>query len=111
MLIECHQSEEIHICDVAGRLDSLSSPILEQRLDAMISAGQTPLVIDCSGLEYVSSAGLRVFLAAQKKITISKTRMAICSASNGVREIFEISGFPAIIEFHTDRAAAVRSLS
>jgi anti-anti-sigma factor len=111
MQIEYHQSERIHICGITGRLDSLRSPILEQRLDAMISAGQTPLVIDCSGLEYLSSAGLRVFLAAQKKITISKARMAICSASKGVKEIFEISGFLAIIEFHADRAAAVRSLS
>ena len=50
-----------------GRLDGLSAPAVEEKVATLLSSGATRLVFDCSGIEYASSAGLRVFLSAAKK--------------------------------------------
>lgn len=72
-----------------GRLDTNTAPELESFFNANI--GDTDaLVIDCEKLEYVSSAGLRVLLSAQKKM---KNSMKLINVCESVMEVFEITGF------------------
>lgn len=76
---------------LAGRLDTVTSP----ELDAIISSeldGVTDLTLDLKGLEYISSAGLRVLLRAQKKMAAAGT-MKLINVSPIILEIFEITGF------------------
>lgn len=80
---------------ISGRLDTNSSPKLEAVLRQSMS-GVTELVFDFSGVEYLSSAGLRVLLAAQKVMN-RQGSMKLIGVSAEVMEVFEITGFSDIL--------------
>ena len=67
MTIEINKNEHEIIIAVCGRLDTVTAPVLEQRIGEIIIGVKT-LILDFEGLEYISSAGLRVLLGTQKKI-------------------------------------------
>ena len=78
-----------------GRLDTTTAPELEHALQELLP-GMTELTLDFSGLDYLSSAGLRVLLYAQK--TMSKQgSMKLTGVNEGVMEVFEITGFSGIL--------------
>lgn len=76
---------------LTGRLDTLTAPQLEKELDL---DGVTRLVFDLKALEYISSAGLRVMLGAQKKM-MKQGEMELLNVSDIVREVFDMTGFSA----------------
>ena len=80
---------------IAGRLDTNSSPKLEAELRQSVN-GVTELVFDFSGVEYISSAGLRVLLAAQKVMN-RQGSMKLIGVNADVMEVFEITGFSDIL--------------
>ncbi len=78
-----------------GRLDTITSPELEEELKASLENART-LVLDFEKLEYISSAGLRVLLSAQK--TMAKHgKMKLTHVNETVMEIFEVTGFADIL--------------
>jgi anti-sigma B factor antagonist len=80
---------------IEGRLDTTTAPELEKELKASYD-GVKELVLDLSTLEYISSAGLRVLLSAQK--TMSKQGgMVVTGANDDIMEIFEVTGFSDIL--------------
>jgi len=72
-----------------GRLDTTTSPLLQDALDL---DGVTELVFDFSALEYISSAGLRVLITAQKSMNAAGGTMEIRGANDTVRNVFDITG-------------------
>ena len=76
---------------LAGRLDTMTAPELEKVLDEVLPETKE-LVLDCADLEYISSAGLRVILKAQKAIA-KKGTMKLIHVGEIVKEVFEITGF------------------
>ncbi len=81
---------------LSGRLDTTTAPELEKELKNSIT-GVTDLTLDFEGLEYISSAGLRVLLSAQKAMNASKGKMKIVGANEIVKEIFDVTGFSDIL--------------
>ena len=80
---------------LTGRLDTTTAPELEQELKASLD-GVSALTIDMAALEYISSAGLRVLLSAQK--TMSKQgEMKVVHVGETIMEIFEVTGFSDIL--------------
>ena len=75
---------------VKGRLDTTSAPDLQDEISDL--EGVSELVFDLAGLDYLSSAGLRVFLVAQKAMNASGGKMEIRSPNDVVRNVFEITG-------------------
>ena len=83
------------IYTLSGRLDTVTAPDLERSLqDELGDAGG--LILDFSGLEYISSAGLRVLLAAQKAMN-SQGSMKLIHVSETIMEIFDVTGFSEIL--------------
>jgi anti-sigma B factor antagonist len=80
---------------VAGRLDTITAPELETSLRASY-AGVSKLVLDFAALDYVSSAGLRVILQAQKTMN-KQGEMVIRNVNEGINEVFEVTGFIDIL--------------
>ena len=80
---------------VSGRLDTTTAPQLEAELKRSLE-GITELDFDFSGLEYLSSAGLRVLLAAQKAMN-QQGKMTIRHVNETIMEVFEITGFSEIL--------------
>lgn len=80
---------------ISGRLDTTTAPELESELDSFISEAKA-LVFDMNELEYISSAGLRVILKAQK-IMNTQGSMKLIGVNESVLEVFEITGFTDIL--------------
>ncbi len=78
-----------------GRLDTITAPQLEEAVKASID-DTTELVFDFSKLTYISSAGLRVLLSAQKSMN-RRGSMVVCNVSDEIREIFDVTGFTDIL--------------
>ena len=79
-----------------GRLDTVTSPNLERELKTSLD-GVTELVIDLEKLEYISSAGLRVLLSAQKTMN-KQGAMKVLNVCKTIMEIFEVTGFSDILD-------------
>ena len=80
---------------LAGRLDTTTAPELEQELKTSLD-GVSELVMDMKELDYISSAGLRVLLSAQKVMN-KQGSMTIKNANDTILEIFEVTGFSDIL--------------
>ncbi|MBQ1440692.1 MAG: STAS domain-containing protein [Clostridia bacterium] len=80
---------------VEGRLDTVTAPDLEKEINASI-ADVKELILDFAGLDYISSAGLRLLLSAQKKMA-AQGSMKVVHVNDVVNEVFNITGFCDIL--------------
>jgi anti-sigma B factor antagonist len=93
-----------------GRLDFGAAAGFQRQVEEVLAGAGTAsaaVIIDCSALDYVSSAGLRVFLLATRAAQRAGISFALCALTPAVREVFDLSGFSRIISVHADRATAV----
>jgi len=74
-----------------GRMDSNSSGAFETLV--LGHAGEPRLLLDLSGVEYISSAGLRVFLMLARKVKEAGGRLVLCAMGGSVRQVFDLAGF------------------
>ncbi len=95
MIINKNADSEKLTLTISGRLDTNSSPKLEAELRQSVD-GIKELIFDFSDVEYISSAGLRVLLAAQKVMN-RQGSMKLTNVSPEVMEVFEITGFSDIL--------------
>ena len=95
MTIEKKQENKKLTITIEGRLDTTTAPQLEAEIKSSID-GIEELVFDVKTLEYISSAGLRVLLTAQKAMN-KQGKMTVTGASETIMEIFEVTGFIDIL--------------
>ena len=95
MTIEIKKNAEATIIEVAGRLDTMTASSLDKAINEDIGAVKN-LVLDLKNLEYISSAGLRVLLGAQKKMQ-KIGFMKVTNVCEEVMEVFEMTGFADIL--------------
>ena len=95
MTIEIKKSADNTVIEIAGRLDTTTAPALDKAINE--DMGDTKnLVLDVKGMEYISSAGLRVLLGAQKKMQKIGS-MKVINVCEEVMEVFEMTGFADIL--------------
>ena len=95
MTIEIKKAAEETVIEVVGRLDTITAPALDKTINEDIGDAKN-LVLDLKGTEYISSAGLRVLLSAQKKMQKSGS-MKVINVCEEVMEVFEMTGFADIL--------------
>ena len=95
MTIEKKINADAAILTVSGRLDTQTAPELEKELDSVLP-GLKDLTFDMTNLEYVSSAGLRVILKAQKAMN-AQGSMKLTGVNDSIMEVFDITGFLDIL--------------
>lgn len=95
MTIVTKRNEKELVIELSGRLDTTTAPTLEKTISENICDVEK-LILDCKGLEYISSAGLRVVLNAQKKMQ-QIGGMKVINVCEEVMEVFEITGFVDIL--------------
>ncbi len=93
-IIKAKNADELTI-ELVGRLDTTTAPELEAELKDSLD-GVTKLTIEFSKLDYISSAGLRVLLAAQKTMN-KQGKMVVKNVNDDIMEVFEITGFSDIL--------------
>lgn len=104
---------DVVVVDVSGRVDHTSADQFRAALWphlAGCAAGGDRLVLDLAGLEYVSSAGLRVLMLASREVKARDGTLVVCGLQPIVREIFEISRFNVVFHVLPDRASALAEL-
>ena len=95
MTIEIKRNAEETIIELVGRLDTTTAPALDKTIQEDIGDTKN-LILDAKGLEYISSAGLRVLLGAQKKMQKIGS-MKVINVCEEVMEVFEMTGFADIL--------------
>lgn len=98
------------LVSVTGRMDAVSSPEFEKELGKLIDENNVNFVVNLKELNYISSSGLRTVLITAKKLKGKNGRILLASLQTVVKEIFEISGFSAIIPIYESVEEAIESL-
>ena len=88
----------IKIFRLKGRLDSNTSPELEDKLFQAISGGSKKIIVDFENIDYTSSAGLRVVFKASKVLAREDGRLILCSMHKYIREIFKTTGIDKFVQ-------------
>jgi anti-anti-sigma factor len=95
---------------ISGRLDSETAQEFEAALTATLDRGVRALALDLSGLDYVSSAGLRVLLLAAKRTKAGGAPFALFGLQPHVAKVLEVSGFAKILPIAGDREEALAAI-
>jgi len=88
------------VATVTGRVDSATAKDFGQALRAIVDQGVNALVIDCSGLKYMNSAGLHVLLVTIRKTDAEGVGFALCRVPDHILELLEVSGFVRVIRVY-----------
>ena len=110
MSVQIHTAKEGNgtVVQLQGKVDATSAPSVEQALVGVIDQGEKRLVIDCAGLDFISSAGLRSLLLAVKKMKAAGGGIALAALQPNVKEVFDISGFSALFTIHGSKVDALK---
>lgn len=97
MEIVVANESDVAVFAITGRLDAVSVPQLEEKLSQWFEQPGKKLIFDLEGLDYISSAGLRVFLTTAKKMKAREGKLCMARLRDNVKDVFTISGFIALI--------------
>ena len=99
------KGEDVYV-QVEGRIDTTNSIEFENTVSGVLTPEVKQIYLDCSGLNYISSSGLRVLLTFLKKLMAAGGTLKLYSLQPSIKEIFDISGFSTIFPIYTDLVAA-----
>lgn len=105
---------DVRVIAVNGRVDHASAELFKSRLWPLLAscvADGDKFLLNLSGLEYISSAGLRVLMLAARDVKTRQGTLAVCELQPVVKEIFEISRFNVVFRVYPDLRAALAELS
>jgi anti-sigma B factor antagonist len=98
-----------NVIRVTGRVDASTYTALEAKIKEYIDSGHVHLVLEMDGTEYLSSAGARVLISAQKALKPRGGRLVLSQPSDRVREVLDLAGLDALFPIYADTVAALGS--
>ncbi len=106
MNISIGKEEEIYLIEIEGDLDASSCINLDKAISEAVSAGEKKILIDCTNLNYISSAGLGVFMSYIQDFENNKISMVLFNLSKKVKNVFQILGLDELIQIVDSKEAA-----
>jgi anti-anti-sigma factor len=108
-----HETAEhgIHIVAPMGRIDTTTSGGLDDALRRLVDDGVRRILVDFAEVDYISSAGLRVFLVLAKRMKDEQGQLVLCGLPQPVRQVFHLAGFMPLFAIETSRAAGLAKFS
>jgi anti-anti-sigma factor len=100
MEAQVEEKGDVVVVRVNGRLDAASSPQLEKKINSIIDSGHFKFMLDFSGVEYLSSSGMRLMLSVSKKLKHLEGKVVACSLNDEVMEVIKMAGFHQILELY-----------
>jgi anti-anti-sigma factor len=94
---------------IEGRIDTTNFNGFETEINLLFTSGEKNIIFNCSGLNYISSSGLRVFLITQKKSISLNGKLNLCCLQPAIKEIFDISGFSTIFKIFDSEEEALHA--
>ncbi len=107
MILTTDKRGSLTIVSINGRVDGATAPDLESELSSMIREGGVCILLDCGEMNYISSAGLRVFLLAAKRCKQAGGLLSISSLQPACKAVIEMGGFHTIIDCYASREDAL----
>ncbi len=107
MQILVKTTNDVTVLAFKGKLDTQTSPDAQQQLTRLIEEGANRFLVNFEKLDYISSAGLRVLLAAAKRLKGIDGELRICNLNEIVGEVFDISGFTTIFKVFGSESEAL----
>jgi anti-sigma B factor antagonist len=101
------EREGAAVLSLAGRIDTVAAPELEQAINRTIEDGRRKILLDFSGVSYISSGGLRVLLATAKKLKNPEDRYGLCCLAAEVQKIIRLAGFTSIFSIYESQGEAL----
>ena len=105
------QKNDVCIVRVSGRLDAISSPDVEKKILEMIDGGKQKMALDFAGVDYLSSAGMRMLLAAMKKMNALSGSFVVFAIQDSVMDVLKMSGFDHVIALASNEEEAINKVS
>ena len=93
------ETEKQIVATLSGELDTAAAREMENELKPLYDSKGREIVIDCSGLEYIASSGLRILLGILKNAKACGSRVVLKNVNDVIREVFELTGFVRIFDF------------
>ncbi|MBR5576120.1 MAG: STAS domain-containing protein [Bacteroidaceae bacterium] len=97
MELKLLEQDGVMILLVEGRVDTITATELEKKMSQLWSINSVQLVLDCAGMEYLCSSGLRVILTAHKQVTANEGRFVLRNITPEVRSVLDMTGISRII--------------
>lgn len=107
LIIETQQEDGYDILLLKGEVDASNSVMLDEAITKMVDQGSNIILVDGSGLEYISSAGLGVFMSYLEDFEEKGIDLKIFSLSERVFEVFKILGLDKLIRIYPDKNSAI----
>ncbi|MDL5035969.1 STAS domain-containing protein [Comamonas resistens] len=107
MTIAIEPTAAATIVPLQGQINSANAAAIEAQVLALVDGGTKNLILDFAGLDYISSAGLRMVLVVAKRLKQESGLLVLCGMQPHVREVFDISGFLAILNVEPTRSEAL----
>lgn len=107
---EVEEKEGATLIRLKGRLDATSTPVLEGKMAPFLSKSKV-IVLDFAGVDYLSSAGMRLLLSATKKMKAKEGKLLLCALDEEVMELLKMSGFDKILLIYPTEKEALADLS
>lgn len=109
LTIETQEENGHDILFLKGEVDASNSVILDEAITKMITDGSRSILVDGSGLQYISSAGLGVFMSYLEDFQENSIELKIYSLSDRVFEVFKILGLDQLMKIYPDKKTALES--
>ncbi len=110
MKIAVTTRDNVVVLTAHGQLDALTAPGFDKHIAALSGNDLKGVVVDCAGLEYISSAGLRSILALAKQVHRHGGRLAICALRGPVKDVFKMTGLHTMLAVFDDDVSAIASV-
>ena len=107
--VKIEEINDVVVVRLVGKLDTNTAPLAETEINEWLEKAKK-MVVSLEETKYVSSAGLRVFLATAKKMTAAGGAVKFCCPNEVVKEILDISGFSTILDVKTSEQEAIDDL-
>jgi anti-sigma B factor antagonist/stage II sporulation protein AA (anti-sigma F factor antagonist) len=110
MQIDHSEHDGVAVVAPRGRIDTTTSGSLEDAIRQVVDGGARNLVVDLSAVEYISSAGLRVFLVLAKRMRDLHGKLVLSGLTEPVRQVFHLAGFMPLFRVEATRESALASI-
>lgn len=108
MLITERKKDGIKFLELHGRIDGNTGDFEKELTDMVV--GENRIVVDCGGLNFINSSGLRIFLSAVKTVSNNDGKIVMCNLTQSIGEIFKISGFTKIFKIYKNLDEAIKNV-
>lgn len=102
--------EDVRVIRVSGRLDAVNAGAAETSVLELLDPGHRKVLMDLSGVTYLSSAGMRMLLVTSKKLKTMEGRFVVCCVDDNVMDVLKMSGFDHVLDIQQDQTSALEKL-